>query len=267
MTKPPVISNKHYSEKSVFSADNLLREARRQKKLSPAEVPEVCVLDPDGDVVRYLRANDSARLHGDWACFHTELFIFELEGRAFGIVGGAVGAPFAVLVAEELFACGCTLLISVTSAGQIEPLAEPPYFMLIETALRDEGTSYHYLPPAQFSQINPKLLKRISALEENQGSRLFRGSSWTTDAPFRETASAIAHAKSLGIHAVEMEAAALYAFAEARSRLVVCLAHVTNQMACVEGDFEKGEESGSRDALALLRLVANACPMQEPAGE
>ena len=53
----------------------------------------------------------------------------------------AVGAPFAVLVAEQLFASGCRLLISVTSAGQIVSTAPPPYFVLIDRALRDEGTS------------------------------------------------------------------------------------------------------------------------------
>ena len=54
-----------------------------------------------------------------------------------------------MLVAEELFASGCRLLLSVTSAGQIAPSAAPPYFVLIERALRDEGTSYHYLPPSR----------------------------------------------------------------------------------------------------------------------
>ena len=56
-----------------------------------------------------------------------------------------------MLVAEELFASGCQLLISVTSAGQIAPVREPPYFIIIDRALRDEGTSYHYLPPSDYS--------------------------------------------------------------------------------------------------------------------
>jgi hypothetical protein len=60
-----------------------------------------------------------------------------------GLFGRAVGAAFAVLIAEEVFASGCQLLISVTSAGQIAPVRAPPYFVVIERALRDEGTSYH----------------------------------------------------------------------------------------------------------------------------
>ena len=55
-----------------------------------------------------------------------------------------------------------------------------------------------------------------------------------------------------------MEAAALYAFAEARSRPVLCFAHVTNQMALIEGDFEKGEQDGALDALSLIVEAAIA---------
>ena len=73
--------------------------------------------------------------------------VTEHDGVTIGIVGLAVGAPFAVLVAEQLFVSGCRLLISVTSAGQITPVGPTPYFVLIDRALRDEGTS-HALPAA-----------------------------------------------------------------------------------------------------------------------
>ena len=94
------------------------------------------------------------------------------------------------------------------------------------------------------------------------------GATWTTDAPFRETAEAIAFAHSEGILGVEMEAAALYAFAEARSKDVVCFAHITNQMAVAEGDFEKGLAGGSQDALGVIGLTAGrlaAGPSPSPA--
>lgn len=86
-----------------------------------------------------------------------------------------------------------------------------------------------------------------------------RGTVWTTDAPYRETEEAIAQARNSGALAVEMEAAALYAFAHARGRAVLCFAHVTNQMARNEGDFEKGEGDGARASLDLIAAVARAC--------
>jgi len=258
MPTPPILSNKHYTEPSVFTAENLLREARRQKSLARGHVPRVCILDPDGDIVRWLVGTHRAESHPQWACYHTDLFTFAHDDLRFGIIGRAVGGSFAVLVAEELFASGCELLISVTSAGQVAEVNDPPYFVLIEKALRDEGTSYHYLPPSDFSYIRPVVLASLEGVFTQKAVPVYRGATWTTDAPFRETASAVAHCRNLGIMAVEMEAAALYALAEARQKSVVCLAHVTNRMACIEGDFEKGVAGGSQDALQVVALVARA---------
>lgn len=265
LSKPPILSNKNYAEASIFTAENLLREARRQKELARAQVPPMCILDPDGDIVRSLVRANQAKRHPQWACYHTDLFTFGEDQAHFGIVGCAVGAPFAVLVAEELFASGCELLISVTSAGQIAAVAEPPYFILIEKALRDEGTSYHYLPPADFSHVAPHILSALDGAFKEAPVPMYRGATWTTDAPFRETASALAQCRDLGIMAVEMEAAALYAYAEARQKPVVCLAHVTNRMAVAERDFEKGIAGGSQDALQIVALVARAWQRRESA--
>ena len=139
----PILSGKHYGQPSAFAPANLLREARRQKGLPSSEVPPVCVLDPDGDIVRRLRKDSHAKPDPAWACYHTDLYRISGYNDDLGIVGCAVGASFAVLVAEQLFASGCRFLISIASAGQLIELAPPPYFILIEKALRDEGTSYH----------------------------------------------------------------------------------------------------------------------------
>jgi len=253
---PPILRAKVPGAPSLFTPENLLREARRQKGLGPATVPEICVLDPDGDILRHLTATGKARKNPGWACYHTELYGFEGGGREIGILACVVGAAFAVLVAEELFASGCRLLLSVTSAGQIVPAGTPPYFVVIDRALRDEGTSYHYLPPADYSEADAPLIRLgETALAAAQiAGRI--GASWTTDAPFRETASAIEAARNAGILAVEMEAAALYAFARARGRPVLCFAHVTNQMGQIVGDFEKGAADGAEASLKLIGALA-----------
>ena len=87
---------------------------------------------------------------------------------------------------------------------------------------------------------------------------LHMGASWTTDAPFRETEAVIAQRRAEGILAVEMEAAALYALAQARQYQVICFAHVTNQMGQSEVDFEKGEASGSEIALSVISQTARS---------
>jgi uridine phosphorylase len=254
---PPILLHKYYESASAFTPENLLREARRQKGLSRQIVPQVCLLDPDGDIVRRLQARGSAERHPGWACYHTDLYVFRCDGQQYGIVSCAVGAAFAVLVAEELFASGCQFLLSMTSAGQILPIRTPPYFIVIDRALRDEGTSYHYLPPSDYSEADPLLTELARGALDAAGFSVQIGSTWTTDAPFRETQEAIDAALQMGILAVEMEAAALYAFAKARGRSVLCFAHVTNQMGRIEGDFEKGTADGADDSLKVILLVAD----------
>jgi uridine phosphorylase len=159
------------------------------------------------------------------------------------------------LVAEQLFVSGCRLLISVTSAGIINHPEIQKQFSLITSSIRDEGTSYHYLPPERPARLNPDLLHPLSALVQNNDCPYFEAISWTTDAPYRETPSSISEMKERDITCVEMEAAALYALAEVKRYKIVCFAHLTNSMAQKEGDFEKGEASGSIDTLDLLSYV------------
>ncbi len=258
MMLPPLLSDKDYEAPSVFLPENLLREARRQKAVPTIDVPEICLLDPDGDVVRLLRGEGRARLCEGWACYHTELYEFLEGGERFGIIGCAVGASFAVLLAEQLFVSGCRLLLSMTSAGQIVERGPTPYFVLIDRALRDEGTSYHYLPPAEFAEADPHLADLAMRSLAGHREPVYRGASWTTDAPFRETDAAIARARARDILAVEMEAAALYAFARRCRQPVLCFAHVTNRMAVEGGDFEKGEAAGALASLGVLAATARA---------
>ena len=155
---------------------------------------------------------------------------FAIGERDYGIVGCAVGAAYAVLVAEQMFASGCRLLVSITSSGRLPASSD-------------------------YAAANPLLLDAVRKALANLDEPVERGATWTTDAPFRETEAAIAVARAQGILAVEMEAAALYAFAQARAKPVLCFAHVTNQMGQA-GDFEKGEANGAIASLALVHAVA-----------
>jgi uridine phosphorylase len=254
----PLIERIDHAAPSIFRPENMLREARRQKGMVAGAVPSVCILDPDGDIVSYLRRHHSAAPSCHWACYHTTMWEATAAGVHCGVIGHVVGASFSVMVAEQLFASGCELVIGIASAGQITAVGPPPYHILIERALRDEGTSYHYLPPSAYVEADPSLVRLAVQAVGGSGQIVHRGATWTTDAPFRETAETIALRRREGILAVEMEAAALYAFAAACARPVICLAHVSNQLACIEGDFEKGEDNGARCSFDLVRAIATA---------
>ncbi len=254
----PLFAAKQFDEPSVFTPEALVDEARRQKDLPDRSVPDVCLLDPDGDVVRHLVSAGRAERDETWPGYHTDLYRFDLAGETVGIVGRAVGGPFAVLVAEQLFAAGCRFLVSVTSSGQVIARDDPPYVVLVDRALRDEGTSHHYLPPERPATLDPDLCESVERACETLSRPVYTGTAWTTDAPFRETESAVARARETDALAVEMEAAALYAFAAARDRPVVCFAYVTNELGRGDEEFEKGESAGSRAALDAAGAAVRA---------
>ena len=250
-----ILSNKFYNEPSVFLPENLLREARRQKNKKDCKVPEICLLDPDGDLAGYLLKNNLSVKNECWACYHSTMYEYNFDGHALGIIPCIVGSSYAVLVAEQLFVSGCKLLISITSAGIISELRNNRRFALITSSIRDEGTSYHYLQAGEPAILGNRLFQALNGYDANENCPYFNGTSWTTDAPYRETQSAIDSMKKQDITCVEMEASALYALSAFKNYPIICFAHLTNSMAQKEGDFEKGEEFGSLDSLNLIRFI------------
>lgn len=246
------------AEPPVFLPGNLLEAARVRKGLRKTAVASGCLLDFDGELVEHLVATERAVEEPAWPCFHTRLFRWRANGAEYGVIGGTVGAPFAVLVAEELFALGCQAIVSISSAGLIAKDLSPPFFLLIEKALRDEGTSHHYLPAGRFSVASPSLMAAVSRRMAEAGVPVHRGPSWTTDAPFRETETLIASRREEGVVSVEMEAAALLALGAATGKTMVCLAHITNAMATRGEDFEKGGNAGLEESLAVCALALEA---------
>ena len=86
---PGIMGRSDHDQPSVFLPENMLREARRQRNLVPGDVPDVCLLDPDGDIVRYLTAANRAVRSPSWACYHTELWETDYAKLRIGIVGRA----------------------------------------------------------------------------------------------------------------------------------------------------------------------------------
>ena len=128
---------------------------------------------------------------------------------------------------------------------------------MITAAIRDEGTSYHYLPADVPAVLSDQLFGSLNRHSDDMICPYFTGTSWTTDAPYRETQMTIEFMKKQHVTSVEMEAAALYALATAQNYAIICFAHLTNSMAQKEGDFEKGEEFGSIDTIRLASYVLN----------
>lgn len=122
-----------------------------------------------------------------------------------------VGAPTSVITLEELIAAGIGRIVNLGSAGGLQTRSKIGDIIVCEAAIRDEGTSHHYLPDAKFAYPCPALTSELCAAIEHAGIPFQKGISWTTDAPYRETIDEVRYYRAEGVATVEMEAAALFA--------------------------------------------------------
>lgn len=240
---------------SAFKPEDLVSAIRVTQGLPPLSVPPLCVLDFDGDLTDWLVSHGKATPFGPWACFHTKMYLVEADGVRCGIIARTIGGPYAVLIAEQLRIGGAEVILGLTSAGRVSTSLPLPSFIVVTSAVRDEGTSLHYLPPGNQidcpTPIHDLLRDEIGGL----GVTVVQGSVWTTDAPYRETAQQLERHAAAGVLAVEMQAASLFAFASARQVDVGIIAHVTNAVDHQDEQFNKGSDE---DSFALMRAMLRA---------
>lgn len=145
------------------------------------------------------------------------VFRLEFGGKNVAVVHPGVGAPLAAGFMEELIALGARKFIAVGGAGVLDRTIVPGHVIVPSAAVRDEGTSYHYLPPSREVEIDPAVLDVLVNVLEKNGVPYDIGKTWTTDAIYRETYAKIALRKAEGCRTVEMETATFLAVAKFRS--------------------------------------------------
>ena len=244
--------NHPLEQPTAFTPEALIEAVRAERGLTGTDVPKVCLLDFDGDISDWLVASGKAHRWHSWACFHTPMFSLEVDG-AFGMIPRTIGGPYAVLVAEQLLVSGAEVVLGLTSAGRVSASLPLPSFVIPTKAVRDEGTSYHYIAPAPFIHAMPDLVEVLATAVHPLGRAVSRGAVWTTDAPYRETHEQLDHYAQAGVLAVEMQAASLFAFSAAKKFPVGIVAQVTNAVHDTEESFDKGSHNDE------FRLVEAMC--------
>src|SRR5712671_4228939 len=251
---PPIVGHPLY-QPAASTPENLIDDVRRSRQIPVGIVPPVCILEFDGDITDWLVRDGIAKPFGPWACFHTSMFTMDLEGVTCGVIARTIGGPYAVLIAEQLQAAGAKLIIGLTSAGRVSPELPLPCLVVATSAIRDEGTSYHYLPPSKQvacnSQVVPFLERELIAT----GWAVRSGKVWTTDAPYRESKLQLNKWAREGALAVEMQAASLFAFGIARQAPVASVAMVSNAVDHAGAQFDTGSQD---DDLRVLKGIARA---------
>jgi len=126
------------------------------------------------------------------------------------------GAPALTIQLELLIALGAKKFIGVGTSGSLIGDVEIGDLILCTKAVRDEGVSYHYVPPAEFSYPSESLNRALKATAKSKKIVLKEAPTWTTDAIYRETVEEVQHFRKMGVHTVDMEASALFAVAHYR---------------------------------------------------
>jgi uridine phosphorylase len=230
------------------------------KLIDRIEMPEHCVVCFFQDVIARLVEVEGARVlaHQRSEIGLHPVYDIEFKGRRVAFFHPGVGAPLAAGLLEEVIALGGRKFIACGGAGVLDGEIAVGHVVVPTAAIRDEGTSYHYLPPGH--EVSPSS-GAVAALERTLQAHnvaYVTGKTWTTDAIYRETRAKVARRRAEGCLTVEMEAASFFAVAQFRN--------VAFAQMLYGGDDVTGDQWDSRDWTAkatvrekLFWLAAEAC--------
>lgn len=181
------------------------------------DLPERCVLCFFNDVINSVCTEDHHVHHISSEIGKNPIYVLEQDGQRCAIIHPGVGAPLAAAFLEEAIALGCRKFIACGGAGVLNREIAVGHLVIPSAAVRDEGTSYHYLPPEREVAASPEGVAAIRQTLDAHDIPYVVGKTWTTDAIYRETPARIARRRAEGCITVEMEAAAFFAVAQFRA--------------------------------------------------
>ena len=197
------------------------------KRLPPA--PPWLIFCPQPGLLRHaVKRWRGKRVPG----FFGETYLLAKSNNQVAIAGRfGVGAPVVGVLVETFAVWGVSQFAWLGIAGGLQPELQTGDLVLAETAVRDEGTSHHYLPSEPTVAASSPLTESVAQAISKAKLPYQKGATWTTDAPYRETAVAVSHYQQQGVHTVEMEVAALFAVARYCQREAAALLAVSDSLA------------------------------------
>jgi len=252
----PNYKNK-YTKKALFSPQDYLDYIRKRGRCTNFKPPEGIIFCYQHSLMKHILDKHKTTNVKDYY-FGLHL-LNETRGRV-GILGSfGIGAPAAAAYLDELIALGVRKFITVGSAGSLQAYIKPGDVVVCDKAIRDEGTSYHYLKAGKYAYASAELTAKIKQALDGYRLKYIVGTSWTTDAPYRETIAEVKQYQKEGVATVEMEVAALMAVAAHRKAEMGAILTASDSLAKLkwEPNFhlkktKKGLETIYRVALAAL---------------
>jgi uridine phosphorylase len=187
--------------------------------IHPIDIPEHAVVCFFQDVITKLSQQHKARVikHLKSEIGTHPVFELNLDAKRLAVFHPGVGAPLAAGLLEEVIALGCRKFIACGGAGVLDGTLAIGHIIVPAAAIRDEGTSYHYLPPGREVSAHPEGVAAIEQVLQAHHCEYIVSKTWTTDAIYRETQAKVKRRKAEGCITVEMEAAAFFAVAQFRN--------------------------------------------------
>jgi uridine phosphorylase len=226
----------------------------------PRDVPEHCVMCFFQKVLDEVVQERKAQIlvAHEWADGAHPLYEIEHRGRRLAFIHAGIGAPLSAGLLEDIIARGCRKFMVCGGCGVLVPQIALGHLVVVSAAIRDEGVSYHYMPPGREIQAHPAGMAALEATLAERGLPFVRGKTWTTDAPYRETPGKIAARRSEGCLTVDMEAASLMSVAQFRN---VALGQILYGGDDLSGEVwnDRGWTSQDEVRANLFWLAADAC--------
>ncbi len=226
------------------------------------KVPENCLLCFFNDILLSLYKKGVTKIIGNATSSMGRFPIYETEfnGRKIALFNPGVGAPLAAAFLEEIISLGGRKFIACGGAGVLDKKISAGHLLVPTSAIRDEGTSYHYLPPGREIGANPSALRTLTNTLTKHNIKYLLTKTWTTDAFYRETKEKVKLRQSEGCLTVEMEASALFAVAEFRGVSLAELLYAADDVSDDIWDIRstKEREITKQD---VVNLSIEACSM------
>lgn len=228
--------------------------------IKPVGAPEHCVICFFQDVINEIVADRGAQCIAMQSSEMSKHPLYEitLEGQRLAFFHPGVGAPLAAGLLEEVIARGCRKFIACGGAGVLDREITVGHLVVPTTAVRDEGTSYHYLPPGREVAASPVGVAAIEKVLADRDVPYVKGKTWTTDALYRETTAKVQRRKEEGCLTVEMEAAAFFAVAQFRGVPFAQILYGGDDVSGAQWD-SRGWISRTEVRKNLFWLAAEAC--------
>ena len=224
----PLLSDKHSGE-AVVTPENFVAYINRRKNTSPAVVPECLILCYQKSLLWQIA--QTMNITDAYLSTQPIMMLDDFDAKVAVAGDFGIGAPAAVAVFENMVASGVKKIVSVGTAGSLQPDLKVGDMVVCDRAIRDEGTSFHYLPPEKYSSADPELTTLLAASLKRHNTPFRVGTTWTTDAPYRETKAEVLHYQQEGVLCVDMEASALFAVARCRNVKTASLFVVSDSLA------------------------------------